>query len=294
MARLKFDLTPIEPWWFRDAKTREEHDQGIREFWARHYPGREPVPCDCGYYSTSEALVYCPPGRRKTECYGKTEKRLTAHYRWAHDQGLKKKRAFPGVPFPRPGPGNCCWCGQPMVHGRVKQRSAHDGRKDEPDCRHLWNLHIRLEVQQAHLLDRDGMGCRDCGVIVGTWKGQWRGETDPAKVRAWSEAWARRCPPETYVGVFCWANWSTGLEVDHFIALAVAWLAFPEDARRRWFFSPANLRLLCTACHVAKTGRDRLLLRQAVDAGPEWLKAEALRQMADAGLIRRPGPKGAS
>lgn len=291
MARLKFDLTPVVPWWFRDAETRAEHDQSIREYYERCWPGRAPVPCDCGYW-VEGALVHCPPDDRAF-CRKDVPKRLEQHHRYLHDQGLKKKRAFPGVPFPRCGQGNCCWCGKPMVHGRVKQRSAHDGRKDEPNCRHLWNLHVRLDVQQAHLLDRDGMGCIDCGAVVGTWKGGWVRETDPESVRAWGPSWVIRCPPETYVAPFCWANWNTHLEVDHFIALAVAYMAFPEDARRRWFFSPANLRLLCPACHVAKTGRDRLLLRQAAAFGPEWLKGEVLRQLADAGLLRTPGPKGA-
>lgn len=79
-------------------------------------------------------------------------------------------------------------------------------------------------------------------------------------------------------------------EVDHVIPLAAAWEAFPEPDRRRWFFSPANLQLLCTGasngCHVAKSREDVAFIRACQQNGPQWAKAEILRRLGERGLLR--------
>lgn len=162
----------------------------------------------------------------------------------------------------------------------------HDGRADEPDCRWEYHLRTRLEAQRSHLLHRDGIGCASCGAGKGGWARIWTCE-DAEKAQKWwddSRHWKDHIARPD--GPFVLISWGTALEVDHRIALAVAWIAFPEDARRRWFFAPANLRLLCADCHRAKTAADRLLLRQAEAFGADWLKAQVLRELADAGLLR--------
>lgn len=80
-------------------------------------------------------------------------------------------------------------------------------------------------------------------------------------------------------------------EVDHFIALAVAWEVFRDDLRWRWFFSPAQLRLLCGRCHAKKTVQDVALMKAIRRRGVEWGRSEILRLLADEGLLRGASPK---
>lgn len=287
MARLKFDLQPQPPWWDRSEETRLDHEQGIREYWARHYPDHEPEPCDCGYY-TPGCLVHCGPGKHRAHCHKDVRSRLESRARHEHKQGLALKRKFPGL---GPTPARCCaWCKGPLVHGRVGQRSMHDGRLDEPECRWQYELRTRLEVQRSFLLERDGMGCRGCGAVVGRWS-QHR-EADPERWRAWGPSWAQRYPAEVWVGMVSPTSWEIGLEVDHFIALAFAWEGFGTDPRWAWFFAPPNLRLLCGACHKAKTREDITAVRMAQGRGPEWARADILRRLNDAGLLRIARPEG--
>lgn len=287
MPKRRFEGQPIDrndQHW----QTQEEHDAWVRRCWATWGRAGTPEPCDCGQYA-DRWLVLCEPGER-ARCKVDAPKRMEERARRQHLDGLAAKRKFPGM-GPTP-PRHCYWCKQPIVHGRVGQRAMHDGRLDEPDCRWQHDLRTRLETQQRHLLGRDGMGCRDCGAVIGAWAHPWSDLTDEAVQKWWNNsAWARSvfpiCP-----GPFTYIRWDTGLEVDHFIALAVAWAAFPEDSRRRWFFSPANLRLLCTDCHKAKTQRDRALLRAIAVHGPEFARAEVLRLLADTGLLRPARPRG--
>jgi 5-methylcytosine-specific restriction endonuclease McrA len=270
MPRLKFDLLPKcrdDDHW----QTRAENDAWVRKCWANWDRTGEPTPCDCGYWA-DDWLVYCDATERRA-CRATAKTRLEAGARREHDQALAAKRLFPALP--RCPMGVCYWCRQPIVHGQAKQRSMHDGRKDEPECRWLYELHTRLPVQQSYLLDRDGPGCKTCGQVVGRWQLIWVCQE-------------HRVAEYAFDGPNSQVRWSTGLEVDHRIALAVAWLAFPDDSRRRWFFSPSNLRLLCSGCHKAKTQLDRAVLREAAARGPEWVTAEVLRQLADAALLAAP------
>lgn len=280
MPRLKFDLKPVVSEWRTERP--EEHNAWVREVYANHYPDETPTACDCGYWA-DDLLVTCPPDDRE-RCKATVEKRLEAHYRRIHLAGLKEKRKWPGDPHPRLGAGKCCWCGGDIVHGRTYQRHCHDGRADEPDCKHMRQLHTEIPAQRHYLIGRDGIGCFTCNQVVGAW---WRGhEVDPAHRRRISADWARWYPEETHVGVFCPTSYNTGLEVDHFIALACAFEAFQGDYRRRWFFGPRNLRLLCRACHVAKTGQDRALLREIYTNGPAWGRHRIIEILGAAGLLK--------
>lgn len=180
-------------------------------------------------------------------------KRLEGHYRREHERSLRAKREFPGPPHDGKGTGWCRWCGSEIINPKTGQRHKLRTWCAHGRCFRLYNLHTHHLAQRHHLRARDGDGCKRCGA------------------------------PYT--------------EVDHVIPLAAVWEAFPEPARRRWFFSPANLQLLCTGasngCHVAKSREDVAFIKACQAQGPEWAKAEVLRRLADAGLLRpSPAPKG--
>lgn len=292
VPRLKFDLKPEGPW---RGETVEAHNVELREQVAgwSWWGGGELQPCDCGLY-VEGMVCTCRPEERRNHTPAWVAKTLEARARRKHLDALKLKRAFPA--FDRCPMGVCYWCRAPIVHGRVKQRGMHDGRKDEPDCQHQYHLRTRLEAQQSHLLDRDGIGCRCCGKVAGAWARVWTAENEDRLAHWWAQdGWLKRQLREK-PGPFTWVSWSTHLEVDHIIPLAAAWEAFPEAGRRRWFFGPANMQLLCPngGCHVAKTREDVAFIKACQQNGPEWAKAEVLRRLADAGLIRSPEPKGAT
>jgi hypothetical protein len=270
----------------------EEHNAHYREEygdkeWAKHL-----APCDCGFH-LPDMLCTCWPESRTPE---DGRKRLEFHYRREHDKGLKAKREFPRLE--RCPLGVCYWCRQPIVHGRAKQRSMHDGREDEPDCAWQYALRTRAETQASYLLSRDGIGCKGCGVAVGRWQRVCTYD-EHALNRMWAQdGWLKRKLGEKPGGPFTWVSWSTSLEVDHVIPLAAAWEAFPEPERRRWFFGPANLQALCpnvlgsNACHAAKTREDVAFIRACQANGREWAKAEVLRRLADTGQLRASPAKG--
>lgn len=281
MSRLKFDLRPVDRNLEGRNWTQEEHDAWVRDTWKRWKRPGKPTPCDCGYYGDGW-LATCDE-RERLKCRIGVEKRLEAYYRNRHKEALAKKRKFPGLPHKVPF-GTCSWCGQPIVHGRVKQRGLHDGREDEPRCKQAYHLHTDLGVQQGHLLKRDGLGCVKCGKIVGRW-GRWL-VLEEQTLDRWSAERPDRWPRDIFSAPATMVSWQTGLEVDHFIALAVAYECFPDDNRRRWFFGPRNLRLLCPGCHKAKTQRDRALLRDIYAHGPEHGKAIVLNLLSQAGLLK--------
>lgn len=268
MPRLKFDLTPID----RNLgghRDRQEHEAFVVDLWDRWKRPGEPGPCDCGFYG-DDWLVMCDEQERR-RCRSGVEKRLEKHHRMRHLESLAEKRKFPQQP-PTKG-GTCRWCRQPIVHGRVGQRTSHDGRKDEPDCRQQYNLHTDLDAQRRHLVRRDGIGCFDCGAVAGRWTTVWVCPEHRVEEYGFDG-------PNTQI------IWQTHHEVDHFIALSVAFVCFPDPDRRRWFFGPRNLRLLCTACHKTKTNRDRALLREIAAQGPEHGKAVVLDMLQTAGLLK--------
>lgn len=282
MPRLVPSSGPVDrneqPW-----QSREEHEAWVRGVYEKHHPGETPAPCDCGYYS-DDWLVLCG-GRARVHCKEGVAERLAKHHRWNHERNLSQKRKFPGLP-PNTEKQQCWWCKKPIVHGRAWQRSMHDGRLDEPNCRWVHDLHTDRDMQESYLLRRDGHACQACSGLPGSW-GHWPGP-NLERVRAYGPSWVAHYPPDVFVGDHTRVAWQSGMEVDHRIALAVAFEAFPDDRRRRWFFGPANLQLLCIACHKAKTREDRALLRLCYDRGEEWARGEVLRRLSDARLLRGP------
>lgn len=157
-------------------------------------------------------------------------------------------RDFPMPKFEHRPHNWCKWCCGEIVHGRVKQRSWHDGREDEPDCDLAFRLHTNRDTQFRHVQARDGLKCWDCGAAPERWvRDQY--ETFIGIDRQ-KERWPVGEPMPRYVGI----RRATALEVDHETPLwSVAHL--PPDERRP-FFGPANLRLRCPTCHKAKTARE--------------------------------------
>lgn len=292
MPRLKFDLTPIsrEDGW----QDREEHEAWVRKIFAMHHPGVEPTPCDCGYFGDGW-LTSCSPANREI-CRRDAPKRLEEHYRGKHLDALREKRKFPGVPYPGLGNGFCCWCSGELTllkSGKRPQRWRHDGRAGEPNCKLAEALHTDLHAQRRHLFHRDGSGCFDCGQLVATWGGSDR-VTDPVQLRAKDAGddrfWHGIYPPKKWAGPFCSASIIYTGQVDHFIALGAAFPCFPENDRRRWFFGPGNLQLLCSDCHKAKTKNDTAFIRTIGKNGPEWGKAEIIHLLAQSGRLKPEKP----
>lgn len=281
MPRLKFDLKPFNRDEEAHYRSREENDDWVRNIWKKWNRPGEPAPCDCGYYG-DQWLVTCD-ARDRLRCKADMPRRLEASHRDKHERFLRSKRVFPGTPFNK-GPGWCRWCGAWIVDPKTGEQHRSRTWCAHGDCLHEYNLRTDLETQRAHLLRRDGLGCFDCGDVQGAWAKS--REANPEVWRNWGPKWERRYPADVWVGELCTVAWNTRHEVDHFIALAVAFECFPDDGRRRWFFSPANLRLLCASCHKAKTNRDRALLREIANEGPEHGKAVVLGQLRDAGLLK--------
>lgn len=280
MARLKFDLQPVVSEW-RTGPHQAEHDENIRAYFARHHPDDTPGPCDCGYWADN-GLVYCRTVDRP-QCKRDVAKRLEHHYREAHKKALRQKREFPGAPHIKSA--GCNWCGKPIVHGRAAQRSWHDGRLDEPDCLFEYYLRTRSETQQRYLVKRDGMRCR-CGKVCGRWHIGFTFTDEGAVRRFWDRsAWFKRTFP-TCPGWITYISWSSTFEVDHILPLAAAWVAFPEDDRRRWFFGPRNLAGLCRDCHRKKTKDDIAFIRALQQMPQEAATMAVLDKMRDLGLLK--------
>jgi hypothetical protein len=265
MARLQFDLKPL-PHPFGDTPEElEEHMLWMNEVFAKHHPGETPRPCDCGYFEPTHP-VSCHEEHRRRFCYRDPLKRLEHTYRERHLKALREKRVFPGAPF-RGAKGVCWWCGEALPRtkkGTIVQRVFHNGRNGEPDCAHQEDLHTQMTVQRAFLLKRDGLGCRACGGVEGKWSAWARLDDQDLVDRWWAgDGWAGR---SWMKGVFkerpgplSLVTWHTSLEVDHVVALAL--VAHLPAEKRRPYFGPTNLQLLCAACHKVKTRSDTRAIR---------------------------------
>lgn len=249
----------------------------------RETPDWSPGPCAWALEHQPDGLTYCSGWRKVCEPK-KCERRKYAARRRA--QALTEYRKFPGNPFqvetkekaqaarasgvkdwqvaalPK---GHCRWCGGPIWStkkpGEVhKQRTWHNGRAEEPDCLWRYYLHTRAENQLTFLVRRDGPGCRQCGKCVGRWafQRQWV-KGDPWGGYYRDDAAQEEDGPD---GPFCRIWWSSGLQVDHILALALVVIQIPE-ARRWRFFGPTNLQGLCHACHVEKTRADVVAIKAA-------------------------------
>jgi hypothetical protein len=141
----------------------------------------------------------------------------------------------------------CRWCGGEISHGRVAQRSWHDGREDEPNCIGEYRLHTRRDDQFAFVEARDGLRCWDCGASPE----RWRRGSEVAISGPWRDRHDERIE---WVGRYCEVDQVTALELEHEAPLwSVAHLSADE---RRPFYGPTNLRLRCPRCHKAKTARE--------------------------------------
>lgn len=253
----------------------EENDAWVREMWAKWNRPGAPGPCDCGYFTTP-GLVMCF-GKEREHCRQTAQERLRRHYADRQQREVRSRRAWPGSPYAKAGYGTCNWCGAAIVHGRHKSRMWHDGRADEPDCKTEILLRIDRDVQKRFLLNRDGFGCAGCQETVGGWTHHLNTLKDVERWRTWGPSWKKRFPEDVWVGDYTAVGWATHMQVDHIVALGL--VAHLDDAQRRLFFSPANLQLLCDACHKAKTVDDtraiRILQAHIADGGDP----EALREL---------------
>jgi hypothetical protein len=144
--------------------------------------------------------------------------------------------------------GLCRWCGEAILHEIGPRTGEPDGRRSwHPACVEIYKLHAWPETQFAFVKKRDKARCADCG----------------ARPRKWLPARRVSVDKETR-GRFVRVKRVCALELDHATPL---WsVAHLEPERRRPFFGPDNLRLLCPACHRAKTAREasqRAALRRA-------------------------------
>lgn len=165
----------------------------------------------------------------------------------------REKRKFPKPQHPNRGMGWCSWCGEKIMRTEGPKAGQQNMQRTwHPDCVEAFFLHTRLPEQTAFLLQRDGLGCWDCGAI----KGQWRQGVarDPDKLRTYGPSWVRLYPADTFVAQFTATWWVSHHEVDHTIPL---WsVADLPDEDRMVYFGPVNLRLRCVDCHKAKTARE--------------------------------------
>jgi hypothetical protein len=176
------------------------------------------------------------------------ERRGADSWRKVHDaRAAANPRRFPWPEWPkeRQGRGWCRWCGEEIINrsGKRKGKRSHVREwhrisyGDDRDCRHEADLHVNLEVQYWHIVQRDGIGCGICGKGEGRWvKGAYGFHY-----------------PERETGC-SWIRWSVELEVDHILPLWMS-LGLPDEERRA-FFGPDNLWLLCKLHHRWKSARE--------------------------------------
>ena len=100
-----------------------------------------------------------------------------------------------------------------------------------------YKLHGWPEAQFALVRKRDGAKCFQCG----------------AKPKKWLAA-RRESVDRVTRGRYVRVKRVTALELDHTVPLWSVSHLPPEE--RRPFHGPANLRLLCPACHQAKTAHE--------------------------------------
>lgn len=135
--------------------------------------------------------------------------------------------------------GGCCrWCGEPILHETgAKAGEPNRRRAWHPACVEAYKLAAWRKAQAKFVKKRDGDCCADCGDAPKKWLASRRRSID-RETRARYVRVRRVC----------------ALELDHTVPLwSVAHL--PPDVRRP-YYGPGNLKLLCPACHRAKTARE--------------------------------------
>lgn len=173
--------------------------------------------------------------------------------------------------------GWCKWCGDAIpvvIDGRRStQRMWH------PACAYEYQLHTDSAVQKEYLVERDGHRCDECP--PGTpapqrWlKGAEHSDMRGTPPMPWDGPRVGQLYIDTllaYRKVNPYPRWTEvrrvcALQVDHRVPL---WSVehLPPEKRRR-YFGPENLQLLCPDHHRAKTAREageRALTRRRVAA----------------------------
>lgn len=177
---------------------------------------------------------------------------------------------FPEWPPEQSGPGRCRWCGEIVRHRSGKREGLINTRAHwHRECLEDFYLHSRLEQQFGYVERRDGLKCAwpGCGAEPAKWHNLgecvemrtdrpsflWAGPVGSDAWLAASHAWSRENPNNRYTMV----ERRTALELDHRYPLWAVQHLDPD--RRRPFYGPRNLWLLCPEHHKAKTAREAAL-----------------------------------
>lgn len=216
----------------------------VTEFYAKHYPGEVPRPCDCGMYDPASGLVLCTE-KERLRCVATMPDRKAEARRQARKREVRSRRQFPGTEHNAAPRGTCRWCGQPVAWPKINWHG---------ECSYQYALHTERHTQLAHIVRRDGPACADCGAWVGRWHGVWTC-IDPQGQRTLLAKWGIE-DPQGHVTVILW---NSALEVDHEVALGL--VAHLPAAERIPYFGPDNIKGRCVACHKIKTKADTAKIR---------------------------------
>jgi len=134
--------------------------------------------------------------------------------------------------------GTCRWCGLAILHETGPRAGEPNRRRSwHAECVETYKLAAWRKRQIKVVRKRDGACCAACGATPKKWLASRRNSID-RETRARYVRIRRAC----------------ALELDHTVPLwSVAHL--PPDERRA-YYGPENLKLLCPACHGAKTARE--------------------------------------
>jgi hypothetical protein len=184
------------------------------------------------------------------------------------DRSARAKRTYPLERKPHFGQfGWCKWCGERVPDVIDGKRSTQ--RLWHPACKYEFNLHTVQPVQFDYLVQRDGEHCAwpGCGETPFKWlasqyvKKAMRQNClgyRPGEPGWWDIFWDRPDKPwldwtdeEREIGAHLDIERVCALEIDHKTPL---WeVADLPDEKRRWYFGPENLWLLCPKHHKSKT-----------------------------------------
>lgn len=152
---------------------------------------------------------------------------------------------------PRREPGHCRYCDTPIrkKNGEIDPRRAWCSA----ECQHQGHLRIYWNAMRRHVLERDGERCVLCGT-------EHPGYNRLSRSYQWGVR--RRYERGRYIEYCELGLWSW--EVDHILPV--------EDGGTD---DPANLRVLCHACHVASGVARRAAKRAQSHGRQESLELRA-------------------
>lgn len=151
--------------------------------------------------------------------------------KWEKARAARMKRT---VPMPLVKKGCCRWC-----CGRLSGRRT----SWHPECLEQYYLHTALWAQRPYVEDRDGKRCHQCG-------------SSPIRCLNGGSCAEMVISQDGSVGWIHYeaVSFPSALQLDHEVPIWA--LSVLPRADRIPFFGPSNLRLLCPACHKAKTKRE--------------------------------------